>query len=368
METLALTGPDSHRLELKPGVGSCTLGPKADLDVAVDDRLDWTAFDRFSTPAGSPWPRWIGYEGNDTGWVAWSQHRLIENFSWTPHAAQHLDASQAQIGHLSVTVRRAPLRLVLSPDTRFSAAGDLSLLTPELAAQCPSLEFRPDTTRNREAPCTLPPMPALAGASSVDVSIPPLRQPFDCSGLLQFPNLSRLVLAGSLTGLSALAKLPGLTTLQLRYVPDLSELPPLETWPDLSHLIVWNCDAQATKRIRSEARRSDREWSYCSITKPRTPEWFATEYGLPFSAWPTRSARVAVKAYRAAQTAIASADSEAQVQAAIHGFAHAINRLPNLETTEREDLADAVALLATETPQGNLRERAASWLEASLDF
>ncbi len=371
MEEISLTGPASHRLKLEPGVGSCTLGPgPSDLVVAVDDELDWNAFDRFTTPAGSPWPRWIGYEGDDTGWVAWSQHRPVEGFSWTPHATHDLDASRADIRDLSVTVRRQPLRVVLAPQTRFAAVGDLSLITPVLSpgTACPPLQFRPDTRTAHQVPGELPQMPALAGAVSVDVSVPPLRQPFDCASLAQFSGLRQLALSGSLTGLGALADLPGLTSLHLRYVPDLSELPPLDTWPDLTNLIVWNCDDGTGKRLRSEVRKSDREWRTARVTQPRKPAWFATEYGLPFSAWPSKSARAAVKAFRAAETSIAAASSTAAVEDAVQGFVRAINRLPQIETTEREDAAAAVALLTAETPHGDLRAPAESWFDAARDF
>ena len=371
MEVVSLTGPDSHRLQRPPGVGSCTLGPHpSDLVVAADDSVDWSVFNPCTTPSGTPWPRWIDYEGDDTSWLAWSRHRPIEGFSWTPHAAHALDAGRAGIDELSVTVRRAPLRLVLPSGARFAATGNLSLLTPVLApgAECPPLRFRPDTTAAREVPCALPRMPALAGATDVGVSVPPLRQPFDCASLLQFPGLRRLELSGSLTGLDALAGLLGLTALQLRFVPDLFDLPSLDAWPDLTHLIVWNCDDRTGKRLRSQLRGADRQWHDSSVSRLRSPAWFATEYGLPFSAWPSRSARTAVKAFRAAETAIGAAPTISVVEDAIRGFTHAINRLPRIETTERDDAAEAVARLAAATPHGDLRAAAGSWFDAAREF
>lgn len=361
MEPISLTGPGSHRLTIAPGVGSCSIGgPHADLPVAPGDRIDWTVFDRFSTPAGSAWPRWIRYEGDDTGWAAWSRHRPIEGFTWAPFAEHDVDAGEADIHGLGVRVGSAPLRLVLPAGTRFAAAGDLTRFTPVLApgAECPSLDFQP-------ARGVLPVFPALSGATSVGVSVRPLREPFDCASLLQFSRLGSLQLAGSLTNLEALAELRGLTGLQLRYVPDLTGLPPLTSWPGLSHLIAWNVDDREGRRLRTELRRDPREWRDSSVSRLRTAEWFATEYRLPFSAWPSKSGRAAVKAFRTAESAIAAAGTEPETETAIREFVAAINRLPRIETTEREDAQAAVALLVAATPYGDAANR---WFDDARDF
>nr|WP_225445548.1 hypothetical protein [Paenibacillus arenosi] len=54
-----LTGPRSHILVTRPGVGSLSIGPshlgkKVDLHVPSDVRINWSVFDAFATPAGSP--------------------------------------------------------------------------------------------------------------------------------------------------------------------------------------------------------------------------------------------------------------------------------------------------------------------------
>ncbi|GAK72998.1 hypothetical protein RRU01S_29_01150 [Agrobacterium rubi TR3 = NBRC 13261] len=86
---LNLTGPHSHILNTEAGRGNLIIGPasmgkKADLHVAPDEALNWSAFDPFSTPAGSPWPRYIDYHGDDSGFFDWSKHRKIEQFGWAP--------------------------------------------------------------------------------------------------------------------------------------------------------------------------------------------------------------------------------------------------------------------------------------------
>lgn len=120
--------------------------------------------------------------------------------------------------------------------------------------------------------------------------------------------------------------------------------------------------------MRSALRKTDREWRNSRVSQLRSPEWFATEHGLPFSAWPSRAARAAVKAFRAAETAIGAAPTADAVEDAVRGFVRAVNRLPGIETTEREDAAAAVALLTAATPHGDLRAEAGSWFDAARDF
>ena len=379
--TLSLTGDASHTIVREPGVGSLTIGPptargpRPDVIVGADDAIDWSAFDPLTVPAGYPWPRSLRYRGNDTGFLAWSTRRPIERFEWTPESAVAVDAGDARIEHFTVNVRTAPAEIVLPRPADgwgndFAAAGDLSLLSLALAAggAVPArLHFAPRTRPAPETePVGLPQFAALAAAGSVAISVAPLRQPFDCACLLQFPRARHVLLSGQLTGLAALAHLTELTGLEVRYCPSLSDLPPLATWPKLNHIIGWNIEETAGRRLRAET--SGRSWEYASVTKLRRPEWFVTEYGLPFSGWPSAVARAAVKAYRAAEQGIAAAASPADFEKAIRAFVRAINALPAIETSEREDAAEAVRQLAAAAPTAIAPDLAQSWFDAERDF
>ncbi|WP_327011324.1 hypothetical protein OHA72_31005 [Dactylosporangium sp. NBC_01737] len=375
---ISLTGPDSHRLVRSPGVGVVVIGPagttpRPDLVVAAGDAIDWSVFDPFTVPAGYPWPRRIVYEGDDTGFFGWARRRPIETFDWRPRAAHAVDASAAQIGHLGITLRDAPLRLTVpsAPHGSLSVTGDLGLLTaaPADGDACPRLAFAPDTLPSPDAaPLRLPDLPAFAGAHSVDVTVRPLRQPFDCASLLQFPEVRSVALAGQLAGVDALARLRHLTALQLRYCPDLAGLPALHDWPDLTHLIAFNVEDATGRRLRGELRRSGRQWRHSSVSQLRGPEWFATEYGLPFSAWQGRKAKAAVTAYRAAERDIAAATAPAAVEAAVRAFVGVINAMPGIETPDREDAGEAVFQLTAATPFGDLTEAALKWFDDARDF
>jgi hypothetical protein len=382
--TLSLTGAASHTIVREPGRGDLRIGPASDNaqppDIVVDpdDSINWAAFDHLTVPAGYPWPRSLYYHGNDTGFVAWSASRRIEWFEWTPMTDAVVDARDAQIGRLVVHLRSTNLNIVVPARDgcqHFQAVGELAGLRPTRApgAACPNLEFSPDTQPSRTTePLALPRFAALADAASVHVRVKPMRQPFDCAGLRQFPDLRVLALDGQLTGLEALASLTGLTSLGLRYCPNLAGLPTLATWPQLTTIVGWNIEETAGKRLRTEIRdltkSAGRDWQFASVTQLRRPEWFTTEYALPFSAWPKSTARAAVRAYHSARNSIVAAASPADVETAVRSFVHAINALPGIETTEREDAGEAVAQLAGQAPMRIAADLARSWFDAERDF
>ena len=377
--TVSLTGPDSHTIVREPGVGSLTLGPadsrgpRSDLTVGANDRLDWSVFDPMTVPAGYPWPRLFRYAGNDTGFLSWSRERPVETFHWEPTGRATVDASGSRIGRLTLTLRTDPLHIVLPGAEvgclEVAVIGDAGLFHPELAADatCPPLRFVPDTGPSPTAPpIALPVLDRLSGATNVDVWTTPLRQAFDCASLLQFPGIRNLSVAGQLAGLSRLANLTELSRLQLRYCPDLSELPPLASWPMLGGLIVSNVDEVRGRRLRTELKRFP--WPNSWVRQLRKPEWFATEYGLPFTEWPRATARKARKAFDVAAAAVAGAGSSDEVEAAVRRFTAALNDLPGLYTIEREDAAEAVTLIAAKAAIEVGPEQALAWFDAERDF
>ena len=93
-----------------------------------------------------------------------------------------------------------------------------------------------------------------------------------------------------------------------------------------------------------------------------------TEHGLPFAAWPKSTARAAVRAYRTAEVGITAAASPDDVETAIRDFVQAINALPGIETTEREDTGEAIAQLAGQAPLPISADLAQAWFDAERDF
>ncbi len=382
--TIDLTGSCSHILVRQPGVGSLSIGPshlgkKADLHVPSDARIDWTVFNPFATPAGSPWPRFLHYTGSDAGFLDWAQARPIEEMTWAPilPTDKVVDASQSILhslhielgpsgGRLSLKLPKSPVRLSVSGDlSRFLATGDMPS----------SLTLAPCTGRRKnDPPFVLPDMGDLHQVTSLTLQSTPLGQPISLGCLERFPNLDSLSLWGNFCDLDLLTRQTGLTNLELRFMPQLEGLPSLDTWPLLDRFIAYNVEEAGGKHLRQQmkARAKVRPWTgHHSVSQLRKPEWWATEYGRPFSSWPKRLAKLANEAYDAALAALAQARSLADAEAAITAFTVRFNSLKGIETTEREDLGEAVWQLS----QSDHRighpipeEMAQGWFDAARDY
>lgn len=379
-----LTGTASHTLVTQKGVGSLSIGPshlgkQADLHVAPDARIDWTVFEAFATPAGSPWPRYLRYTGSDAGFFDWAQSRPLEEMTWTPvlSADTEVDASRSQLnglhihmdpagGRLNLKLPKGLYQLSVSGDLlRFSAAGDLPS----------SLTLAPRTGRRKEdLPFVMPDLGELHQVTSLALQNAPLGQPISVACLSRFPNLVSLRLWGNFCDLDLLARHPRLTNLELRYMPDLGDFPSLHAWPSLDGFIAYNVEASAGKRLKQEVktRAKTRPWSgHASVSQLREPEWWSTEFGRPFSSWPKRLAKVANEAYDVAKANLAQASSIAEAEAVITAFTVRFNTLKGIETIEREDLGEAVWQLSQSDHrigQPITEEMARRWFDTARDY
>lgn len=383
-----LTGPHSHTLVRQPGVGSLSIGPsklgnKADLHVDPNTSVNWSVFDSFATPAGSPWPRFLHYTGSDAGFFTWAKERAIEDMSWVPVLPEDVvvDASQSKLQNLSIELDPSESQLHLKlPKTQVAAyfrlrvAGDLSRFSAE--GDLPfSLTLKPRTSRRKNKdPFVLPDLGTLQQVKSLTLENEPLSQPISLACLERFPNLTSLSLWGNFCDLEQLACQTQLTNLELRFMPELGDLPPLDVWPLLDRFIAYNVEEATGKRLRQQmkARANTRPWTdYASVSQLRKPEWWTTEFGRPFASWPKRMAKLANEAYDTAKTAMAQARSLDDAQAAITAFTVRFNTVKGIETTEREDLGEAVLQLSQADHligQPITEEMAQRWFDAARDY
>lgn len=376
-----LTGPGSHVLTIQPGRGDLSLGPgggkPVDLQVGPDDVIDWSAFDPFATPAGSPWPRHIAYRGNDSGFFAWARRRPIENFSWTPEFTgdRDVDAAGADIHGLFLRLGdlRGSLRLTMPNVYHLSAAGDLGRLrTDGVLPQ--ALALLPALGRTTSEPVVVPDVGPRRDVDAVTLSGAPLGRPISLTSLRQFTRIETLSLHGSFTDWEVLSELDGLRGLEIRFAPDLDGMPSLDTWPSLERFIAFNVDEAGGKILRSQmrARAKTRPWAdYASVVKLRKPEWWQQEYGRPFAGWDVRRAKIADAAYDAALASLADAEDVGAARAAIIAFVERFNSVPGIETTEREDVGDAVLQLQAQgcpAQLGVTADDALRWFDEARDY
>lgn len=252
---ISLTGPDSHRLVLEPGVGSLSIGPgKAGLVVEPGVPIQWTALDQFATPAGSAWPRWLTYTGDDVGVFEWARKRAIEGLDWTPTRALEVDARAARISDLTITLRGHALRMRM-PDrlSSLSIGGDIALLEAS-GAMPESVTLAPMTSRRGDGATRLPDLGAFAGVTHLAIHNEPMHRPISLLGLEKLGALESLALHGAIADLETVASLPKLASLALRFMPSLEGLPPLSALPGLDSIIVYNVDEQASKSMRQQLK------------------------------------------------------------------------------------------------------------------
>jgi hypothetical protein len=395
---LDLTGPGSHRLERERGRGDIVIAPKdgrlpPDLVVAPDAQVDFRVFDRMRTPAGSLWPRWIAYEGNDASLFDWTRKRATEDVRFAPCRDMDLDLGDAKIARLALyprahrlraTLPRAlrelhvagdPSRVVFSRPRgargKLHVAGDPSRVVfsrPRGAAHELSVSFEGTPDFRLAALGDLPHL-ARAKIDRLSVTCEVMgRQPFDCRSLVDCRDVRSLALRGGMRHLDALARLP-LESLELRFVPDLGGLPDLSAWPRLGHVIAWNVEEAGGRALKKAlAGRRAAPGRMLNVSQLRSRQWFVEEHGLPFAAWTAKKARAAGKAFKTAAALLRKARTKAAARAAITGFVEAINALPGSETTEREDAGSAVEILAAVRPDLVTAKEAAKWFDAARDF
>ena len=359
---LDLTGPGSHTLVRALGVGSLVIAPpgcagKSDLQVALDQKINWAAFTPFATPAGSPWPRVIHYTGQDQGIFEWSRQRPVEQLTWIPVLGTDtmVDATRSNIRTLAIQLDLpgGNLQLLLpeqeiAANLHLSISGDIGRFAAQ--GRLPrSLSLAPETGSRRETSVfQLPDMGELHDVHNVMLVNRPMSRPISLKCLSRFTQLKSLSLYGNFVDLEALAAQPQLQNLQLRYMPSLEGLPALASWPALDGFIAFNIEETAGKRLRQQlkARAQQRPWTeHASVSQLRKANGWESEFGRPFSAWPKRLAKQANEAYDSAVAALAAALSLAEAEAALTRFTIRFNTFKGIETSERDDLGQAIWLL-----------------------
>jgi len=375
---LSLTGDRSHLISIPAGQGSFSIGTtglsKGQYDAWVnnDSVIHWNAFDGLRVPAGYHWPRWFYYSGNDTGFIDWASQRRIEEFGWYPERDAKIDLTDAIISSFFLHTNSSKIVLSTGDHIRdLHLSGSLENISVEKCTTAPRLRFKPLSSKTEGKPYRLPDYKPLHQASSIHVECSPIGQAFDCSSLLQFVNLTELLLEGNMTNMDALGKLKRLEKIWFWYIPDLSGMPSLTVWENLVSFAGINIEETEGKVLRAELNRLKkmREFSsHSTVSKLRKPIWFETEYGIPFSNWESTISKKATKAYKACLSQIRKSTTESEVRKAIVEFVEVINRLPDIETVERDDVSIAVSQLVESSTLGISKETGSIWLDDVRDF
>ncbi|GLC80987.1 hypothetical protein [Lacrimispora brassicae] len=372
---ISLTGEKSHKVNIPTGQGSFSIGTKGiskgkyDVWVEKDSLINWDAFAEY-LPYGD-WPRFFYYSGNDKGFIDWSSKRPIEDFHWWPQENASVDLTKANINKIFIHTEKNKIEVSTGDKIRLlSLSGNLKNIDIKKCTTIPYLYFSPLCSQAETRLCQLPVYKALEKAASVDINSSPMGMAFDCKSLLQFQNLTSLNLTGNLANLESLTELKHLERIGLRFVPNLTNMPKLMNWKNLKSFIGWNIEETAGKVLKAELNEllKEKELDYSSVSKLRKTIWFTTEYGIPFSGWEDKNAKIATKAYKACLKEIKKSKTESEVHEAIIRFIEVINQLTDIETSEREDAGTAVSQLIESSVLGISQKTGKKWFDEIRDF
>ena len=371
---LSLTKENSHKVKITAGQGRFAIGTrgitisKCDALVEREDKINWSVFNEFQVPSGGNWPRVMEYHGDDTSFIPWSAIREMEQLEWTPLYCKEADFSQAVIRRLVVTIDH-PIRLILGEGVKdISIRGKINNLTLENYEYLDALSF--SFAQDTASSLKLQSFKTTSHIEDINIHTMVKGQPFDCRSLLQFSNLKALALSGHLCNLDVLSELKGLEKLELRYAPTLEGIPALHSWANLDYFIGWNIEEVIGKQLKKQLTELEKErtFKYASVSNLKKPEWFITEFSIPFGSWIGKNNKVTVKAYKEALKVIKKAKTKEEIKEAIRVLVEIVNDLPNIETTEREDTWEAVMQLVSFSTLAITEEEANKWFDEYRDF
>jgi len=338
----------------------------------ADDVIDWSVFDRLDFPGhGDCFLKAFDYTGNDTTCTNWASNRSVRFFHFKPVKNVVVDLKNAQIRVFDLYVNDNLVDLSLGEEANYiTIHGNLENVTFKHCPEVFSLSFKSFQNKQNKPMYQLPDYPIAKKATSISIFGDVKGEPFDCESLLQFSNLKSLYLSGNVTNVASLAKLERLEKLGLSLIPELSGMPYLETWIHLGSFFAENVEETVGKRLREELKllKKDKDFpDYCGVLKLRKSIWFETEYNIPFSSW-ENNAKVATRVYKNALKEMRKAKIEADVEHAIIDLITRLNELPNMDTSEREDVWIAVNQLVEVSEVDICQEILTKWFDETRDF
>ncbi len=381
---LSLTGKNSHKIVLPIAQGSLSIGllgmdkKKFDVLVDKDKKINWDAFNDCYTGSGSQhkdkipygdWPRFFYYYGNDTGFAHWTVKRETEEFTWVPQKSVDIDISMSSIRNLYIHSLgyRIDIKMgegVLLPYQGLYLSGDLETIN---ISECRKLfnfglKLEKDTI-------DIPVFSNVRDIEHLTVSANVVGKPFDCKNLLQFKNVKGLSLSGNMINLDCLSEFKKLNRLALRQMLNLKTLPKLSVWDDLKSFIAVDIEKNRGKELRKELNilKKEREMDYSTVSKLRDNIWYTTEYGIPFTSW-NKNSKKAIKKYKDSAKLLKKAENISSVKEIITDFTIFFNSFDNIETSEREDIGEAIFQLI-EIPSFELdKKQVNEWFDLARDY
>lgn len=382
---ISLTGKKSYKIFIEGGQGSFSIGAtevsthQYDVFVNKNDTINWESLNGYYSLAGwetrnqypyGNWPRFFYYSGNDIGFINWSCKRAIEEFTWVPQKDMKVDLTNAQISSLYLESTKYKVEMALGEKiNQLNLCGNIENYVIKKCIKVPKLCFNP-WYDNQCLSYQLPIFKALREATEIQVRVTALSSPFDCKSLLQFPNLENVYLIGNMTNLYVLKQLRNIKKLGIWDIPNLTGMPNLSSWENLIWFVATNIEENGGKILKKELSnlKKIKKFEFASIYKLRNSLWFETESEFPFTLWENVNERKATSAYKICMKNIKKVTTELEMKNVITDFIEKINRLENIESTERDDVYSALSMLMKNTPIKIEKEVWENWFDEVRTF
>ena len=314
--------------------------------VDKDETLNWHCLDILNTKYRNGYLiRSIYYTGNDLSFLKWSENRKVY-FTWHPLEDENVDLTNSKIEEFHVNTDKK-LTVKLGENQRnFTYTGKSDNLCVKDLGSVYHLILNIDNDKSLES-CKLPHFGKFNQLERLVIYTNPNGCPLDCNSILQFKEIENLSLIGNFTNLEVLKEFTNLKELGFWDAPNLEGLPPISIFKDLTYFCARNIMRDVGINLRKEVNKLKKtnNMDFASVSSLRDEEWFKSEYGIPFNDWENGSGKKATQIYRKCLEAVKKAKTETELKTAVVEYTGKMNKLKNIESTERDDIYSALELI-----------------------
>lgn len=317
--------------------------------VNPDDVINWDCLDVKAPFDDSYLIHSVSYTGNDESFLEWTSKRKVW-FTWQPLKDVDIDLTDSKIDTLRIITDKK-ITLKMGPNQKeFTYTGNPANL---IIKDWGNVYWFWINISNEKISTTyeLPNWGPIKNLKKVTIDTNPNGVALDCCSIEQFKGIEELSLLGNLTNLENLNEFTDLKELGFWNVPNLSGLPPIAIFKDLTYFCAKDIEKERGTILRKEVNKlkKTKEFRHIYVGGLRDELWFKTEYGIPFTDWENDYGKKAMRIYKECLATVKKSQTEEELKQAIESYTMKMNKLKDIETVEREDIYTALCTIMENT-------------------